>query len=211
MACTDSIVEQLATSRGRRDEAPNIELADRIVQNRDKRAIVQLVDLATSGAPPIRYDAIKALFETARHAPDLVLPHLPALLALLDDPLNRILWATLQILDVLTPLAPEKIMAELDRILDAADRSSVVAKDKLMSILTRLNADPRFAELVTPTILLRLAHAAPNQFPTYAENAAMTIGTSHRAELARIIKTRMTAIASPTRRKRLEKVLKKLG
>ncbi len=173
----------------------------------DAHQIRELVTLATVGKKSQCHDAIKVLYEIGARAPDLIAPHALALIDLLTSNDNRTLWGVLQALDTITATCPEIIMAHLNIILDATDRSSVIARDKTMSILCQLNGDPKFSETISPIILQRLSHAAANQFPTYAQLAAKTLTPPYFAQLRNIIKSRQKSIASPAKRKRLEKVL----
>ncbi len=206
----NSVIPRLAASMERRDEAPNIELAQELAKSKNHDAIAELVDLAKSATKPIRYNAIKTLYEMGKLEPKLLVPHADPLIDLLKDKDNRILWGTIQALDIITDINAEFVAQNLNKILDAADRSSVVAKDRIMSILSKLNADPRFSTNVTPVLLTRLTHAAPNQFPMYAELAAATMPQTHTDELAKIIKNRQKSIASQAKQKRLNKLLKNL-
>ncbi len=207
---TKSILPRLASSLDRRDEHPNIELAIVLAQSGDQQAIDELFTIAISATKPFRHDALKTLYETALRNPQMLLPHLDQLIDLMQTKDNRMIWGAIQALDALTNLAPHYVASKLDIILDAADRSSVVAKDKTMSILSKLNGKHQYAKLVTPILLMRLTHAAPNQFPMYAEFAAATMPDTAISELVQIIKQRQKSVASPAKQKRLNKILQDL-
>ncbi len=205
------LVKHLAASLGRRDERPNIELAQRIAHTNDKADIEELLNVIEREETPLRRNALKVIFETARINPALVRPHLERLLPLLEEKDNPLVWRTLQIFDTLTPDTPEFMMRHLDAILNATDRSSVIARDRTMSILSQLNALTRFRPTITPILLMRLRHAAPNQFPTYAELAFAGLHPGHREELATIITQRLQSIAAPAKRARLKKLLTRIN
>lgn len=205
-----AIVDQLASSLGHRDEAPNIALAEKLCASPDQKIVTELAAITESGTKPLRHDAIKVLYEIGERAPDLIAPHLETFVALLASKDNRMLWGALSAIDTLGKTCPERIMPHLNAILDAADRSSVIAKDKTMHLLATLNSNEKFAPIVEPVLLERLKHAAVNQFPMYAEFAAETISDTGRTELIAIIKTRQAAISYPAKKARLEKLLRKL-
>lgn len=204
------IVDQLASSLKRNDQQPNIDLASRLARAGDRETIAALMSLAKTGSKPVRYDAIKVLFEIGRIEPELLLCHGEALVALLQAKENRMIWGSLQALETLCAIAPELLAANLNEILGAADRSSVIAMDKTMAILAKLVADKRFSTIVTPILLQRLAHSAPNQFPTYAELAAVTISDKNKVQLQKIIEERLGSVASNAKRNRLRKLTKDL-
>ncbi len=208
---TKSILPRLASSLDHRDEHPNIELAIELANSDDQQAIDELFKITISATKPLRHDALKTLYETALLNPEMLLPHLDQLIDLLQTKDNRMIWGTIQALDALTDLASDYMVSKLDIILDAADRSSVIAKDKTMSILSKLNGKQQYTKLVTPILLMRLIHSAPNQFPMYAEFAAVTIPDTAVPELMQIIKERQKSVASPAKQKRLNNILKGLA
>ena len=211
MSKKTSLASRLSRSMGRKDEGPNIELAGDLVANRNSEAIAELAALTGMSERPLRRDAIKVLYEIARAAPDLIAPHREIFVQLLASADNRTIWGSLQVLDAIAGTEADFVAKNLNAILDAADRSSVIARDKTMSILCRLNGDSRFARVVSPIILQRLRHAAPNQFPMYAQLAATTMPQEHHAALANIITDRRRQISSPARQKRLAAALTRLG
>ncbi len=210
---TDSTnpADRRARALGRRDEQPNIEMAAELAQSADSDQIAELARLARTCKKPVSHDAIKVLYELGLLAPKLIAPHKEILVQLLASTDNRTIWGSLQVLDAITSIEADFIAKNLNAILDAADRSSVIARDKTMSILSQLNSNDRFAPMVSPVILQRIAHAAPNQFPMYAELAAATMPKKHHAALENIITERRAGIASPAKQKRLERSLARLN
>lgn len=205
-----SVLDRLAGALGRNDERPNVELAEEIVRTGDKAAVKELVAALTDGSVAVQNDALKALYETAARWPDLVAPHLAAFLALLSSRNNRNVWGALQAIETLTPVRAKQVAAALPAILAAADKGSVIAKDKAMGILARLTA-AGYGETALPAALARLGAAAPNQFPTYAEEIAAVADAEARPMLMAIIETRLPGVTGAAKRTRLEKLLRKLS
>lgn len=205
-----TIAKRLASALNRNDEQPNIALAEALAKSGDANDIAELADLLTSGAKPIRHDAIKTLYELGERRPDLIAPYLDQLIDLLTTKDNRMLWGTMSALAALAPTHAEPLMPHLNQILDAADRSSVISKDKCMVILAALNSDARFTNIVTPVILDRLRNAAVNQTPMYAELTAPTIAPSDVPAFRSVVEHLLATMSFPAKRKRLEKVLKSL-
>ncbi len=196
---------------GLQDERPNIELARELAASGNRARIAELVALTGSGNRPLRSDAIKVSYEISLVAPELIAPHKRIFVELLASSDNRTIWSSLQVLDAITGIEADFIAKNLNVILDAADRSSVIARDKTMSILSQMNANDRFAPMVSPVILQRIAHAAPNQFPMYAELAAATMPKKHHTALENIITDRRHQISSPAKLRRLERSLARLN
>ncbi len=74
----------------------------------------------------------------------------------------------------------------------AADKGSVIAKDKAVQILAKLVAAGHAD--AAPALLERVAAGAPNQFPTYAEQAATVLTGADRGKLAAILTQRIADI-----------------
>ncbi len=205
-----SVLDRLATALGRNDERPNVELAEKIAAKGDKAAVKELVAALTTGTAAVQNDAVKVLYETAALWPDLVAPHLAAFIALLESKNNRNVWGALQAIETLTPVRAKQVAAALPAILAAADNGSVIAKDKAIGILVRLAAAGH-GEVALPAALARLEDAAPNQFPTYAEQIATVADAAAKLKLAAIVEKRLPKVEGAAKRTRLEKLLKKLA
>ncbi len=205
-----SVLDQLASALGRHDERPNVELAETLAASGDKAAIVVLVSVLITAKTPIQNDAIKVLYEIGERRPELVAPHADAFLALLTSGSNRNVWGALTAIDTITPLAAKTIANHLDAILAAADKGSVIAKDKAVAILAKLAA-VGFADNAVPILLATLKTAAVNQLPMYAETTAPVISPAHTAAFRAVLEKRLPGIPQPAKRARIEKVLRKLG
>jgi len=206
-----AIAERLASALGRNDERPNVALARELAAAPDEKAIAELAALLGSGDKAARHDAIKVLYELGERKPALIAPYLEAFVLLLETRDNRMLWGALSALAALGTVAPLELSAHLDAILAAADRGSVIAKDKAMKLLSDLNALPALNSQITPILLQRLSQAAVNQVPMYAEFAAPTIAEKDKPAFREIVETWRDRIPMPAKKKRLDKVLKRLG
>jgi hypothetical protein len=203
-----SILDRLASALGRNDERPNVELAEELAAKPDAAAVVELVG-ALSGPTAVSNDAIKVLYELGALRPELVAPRVGAFLALLGSKNNRNVWGALQAIEAVTQLVPETVVVSLPAIVSAADKGSVIAKDKAVQILAKLAA-AGYAEAALPVLLERVENAAPNQFPMYAEAASLVVDAAHRERLARILEARLARIEASAKRVRVEKSLRRL-
>lgn len=205
-----SIANRLAGAMDRRDERPNVALAEDVAASRDRSAVSDLVTLVQSGTVRQRNDAMKVLYEIGARDPELIGGHCPVFLEALGSHTNRQVWGAMQVLDSVAELRAEQIAAELPTIIAAADRGSVIAKDRCNSILTKL-ARAGYADKAVPLIVNRLKTAAPNQFPTYAEEAASVVTEAEKPGLIATIRQRLESITQRAKRERMEKLLRKLN
>lgn len=208
---TNSIESRLASTLGRRDEQPNIELAEDLAQSGNRNGVQELVDILTNGKGPAKSDAIKVLYEVGERDPSLIVDHTDALLGLLEARNNRLVWGALTALACICRIAPDRIFAQLELILAAADKASVIAKDQAFAILVNLVAREGYADQVIPITLSRLQSAATNQLPMYAEQAARTMPAESRGALRTVLESRLNDEMPASKRKRIEKVLRRLA
>src|SRR5690349_7232458 len=82
---TKSIVPELAVSRGRRDEKPNIELAEKLARTRNDSAVAELIGLLETGTSQQQADALKTLYEIGERAPEMIAPYAKAFISLLEQ------------------------------------------------------------------------------------------------------------------------------
>ena len=203
------VLSKLASALDRNDERPTVELAEALVAKPDKKAIAVLADTLSTGTVAVQNDAIKVLYEIGELAAELVAPHAEAFFALLKSKNNRNVWGAMSAIDTIAGVKAKDVAARLKDILAAADKGSVIAKDKAMSTLAKL-AQAGEAKAM-PALLERLVDAAPNQFPMYAELAATAVTPAHQAKLVGILETRLKAIDAAAKKARVEKVLRKLA
>lgn len=205
-----SVLQRLASALGRSDEVPNQELAAELAGSGDAAAIAELAAAAMRGPKPVRHDAIKVLYEIGEKRPELIAAHRDGFVAILSDRDNRMVWGALCALDALAGTEPDFIAAHVPAILAAADRGSVIAMDKTMSMLAKLAARPGKGRFAWERLLVVLRTSAVNQTPMYAELALTAVAANDNGELAEVVRYRLENIDLPAKRARLEKVLRKL-
>lgn len=206
-----NVIERLASSLGRRDEQPNIELAELIVQKKDKNAVQILIDQLEVKGKDLQNDSIKVLYEIGDRKPELIAPHLKAFVGLLTSKNNRLQWGAMSALQTLVSVDPKGIYASLPKILDAADKGTVITKDGAMKALAQLGAEKQYRAKVLPLMIDQLVKSPDNQFPTYAESILPLIDSSSKDLFIKTLKTRLPNVEVDSKRKRIEKAIAKAG
>jgi hypothetical protein len=205
-----TVLDKLAGALDRRDEQPNVALAEEIVARRDMAAIVELAAAVRSGATRQANDAIKVLYEVGARDPELIAGQCPVFVEALRSSNNRKVWGAMTAIDTVAERRAATLVAELPAIIAAADKGSVIAKDHCNSILVKL-ARAGYGELAVPILVERLRTAAPNQFPTYAEAIAPVLTPETSPGFLAVLKERIGRIAQESKRKRIEKVMAKFN
>lgn len=205
-----TIAHRLAGKCTPRSEARNIQLAEEICADEDHEAIAELGVLLDSGRKKQRHDSLKALYEVGLRKPELVVPQLENLFDQLEDRDNRVLWSSIYCLMTITPLVPGKVFDGLPLILAACERTSIIGEDKTMFLLVELCSREPYHKATLEPLLAHIGAAATNQFPTYAERAEPCLQGSERERLAKLIRSRKDLDKYPAKRKKMDKLLKKL-
>lgn len=205
-----SIIQQLASSLNRRDEEPNIDLAKKIAGKNDVKAVEELIQLLRDKNKNIQSDAIKVLDEITRLKPGLAAKNTNIFLQLLTDKNNRLQWGAMAVLDNICMAAPETVYQSLPAIMDAAEKGSVITRDRAVNILIQLCSNAKWNEHAFVLLKEQLNHCPTNQLPMYAENCMAVLTTKQKPEFVKILSGRLNEFEKESKRKRVEKIIKKL-
>lgn len=208
---TMSIIPKLSFSLNRRDEVPNQELAADIVKRRDDQAVNDLVCDLLNMNKGIRYDCIKVLYEIGYKDPKLIAEYLYVFLELLGGKDNRLQWGGMTAMACIVRVLPDEIFAALPKIIRAADKGSVITRDQCVNILISLSATDKYADRTFPLLLEQMMTCPTNQLPMYAENAVPVVNAANRDAFVKVLSLRLDGIEKESGRKRVEKVIKKVG
>lgn len=204
-----SVIPKLATSLGRRDEVPNQELAAEVARDEDAVAIGELAASLSSKNKGIRHDCIKVLYEIGYLKPQLIADFQDQFLFLLDSKDNRMQWGAMIALGRIAGEKSEEIFASLGRIIDAAEKGSVITRDHCVNILISLAAREEYSDKTFPLLLEQLIKCPTNQLPMYAENALPAISGGNKVRFIGALARRLDEIEKESKRKRVEKVIKR--
>ena len=205
-----SIKDQLANALGRRDEAPNIALAEKISKASDKKAVEELIVLMNHKSTPIRHDAIKVLYEIGERKPELIMAFHDEFIMLLDHKDNWMKWGAMSALYEISKVKPEIIVKHLTTILDAMDKGSVITRDHGIYILRILASLKKYHNDCMELMLEQLQKAPVNQVPMYAEKTAEVISFPYIKRIEKILMSRRDVLEIPSKERRIEKLLKSL-
>jgi len=205
------IKQRLASSIGRRDEEPNLALANEIVKNKDQQSINDLIQLLKSKQKELQNDSIKVLYEVGELSPALIEEFLPEFIEALKSQNNRLQWGAMTALKTISLLKSEEIFKHMPILEQAVEQGSVIIRDNYVAILVNLLDQPGYDQPAFDSLISQLKDCPTNQFAMYAEMSASKIKTSWSSQFRETILLRIDEIEKLSKRKRLEKVLKKLG
>jgi hypothetical protein len=203
-----SIISMLASSLGRRDEGPNVTLAQRLVKTEDKSAIKELAENLSNKNGDIQSDCIKVLYEIGDKKPKMISGFVSQFLALLGSKNNRIVWGAMTALDSITLEEPAVIGDNLAKIIEIANRGSVITRDHAVSILTKLASIRKYEAKAVPLLIEQLQNCPSNQLPMYAECLPPIVNDGNRSVFMKTLGSRLGGLEKESKRKRVEKVMK---
>jgi hypothetical protein len=205
------VISKLATSLNRRDEEPNVMLAQQIAAKSDAKAVRELVDNLTSKDKDIQADCIKVLYEVGEPKPALIAGYSEAFGDLLESKNNRLVWGAMTALDTIASEVPDEVYAMLPRIIRASDQGSVIAKDHAVGILIKLSSAGAYADKSFNLLIQQLKTCPTNQLPMYSEQALPIVDKKRTAAFVSTLSSRLKSIERESKRKRVEKVIRKLS
>jgi hypothetical protein len=205
-----SVLSKLATALNRKDEIPNVALAEEIVRKNDGSAVSELVANLSNRDKNIQSDCIKVLYEIGERDPKLIAKHWSAFGELLGSANNRLVWGAMTALDQIALEAPQHVFGLLTEIRTAAETGSIITRDHAVGILIKLGTLKQYASACFPLLIDQLKNCPNNQLPMYAEMSLAVATDKNKSALHRTIAQRMDRLEKETQKNRVQKVLNRL-
>ena len=130
-----SVIDKLAHSIGRRDEAPNQELARELATKKDEKGIHEIAENLWNKDKNIQADCIKVLYEVGYLEPKLVVDYTADFVKCLRNKNNRLAWGGMIALAEVAKANPDVVFKHLDTIKKAKETGSVITVDNAISTL----------------------------------------------------------------------------
>lgn len=204
-----TVMSKLASSLNRRDEVPNQELAVKIAAKNDKAAVKELIENLFNKSSANQNDCIKVLYEVGERKPELIASYTKDFVSLLNHKNNRLQWGAMTALNTIVLENPKEIYFSLGKIIDAANAGSVITKDNAVRILIKLCSVKQYSDRAFSVLNEQLLTCPTNQLPMYAELAIPIITDKNKKTFERTLTSRLEDIEKESKRKRVEKVIKK--
>lgn len=206
-----TVMNKLATALNRRDEAPNQALAEDIVRRKDVKAVRELIEALSDKNKNIQSDCIKVLYEIGERDPKMIAGYRKVFAELLTSKNNRLVWGAMTALDQIALADPKGVFAMLDKICSTAEAGSVITRDHVFGILTKLGSLKRYADDCLPLVIEQLKTSPNNQLPMYAEMSVAIATDKSKPVLRKVINNRLAILKKESQKKRVLKVLKRLN
>ncbi len=203
-----SVLDRLASALGRRDEAPNQEVARELVVSRDRAAISEIAANLWSKDRAIQADCIKVLYEIGAMDPVLIADYVEDFVRLLRSKNNRLVWGGMTALAEVAKVNPQGIFKYLEEIKRAKEAGSVITVDNAISVLAHTAAaSDQYNKTIFPYLLEHLAGCRPKEVPQHAERTLPAVNSSNKADFIKMLAKRIEDL-SGTGLARVKKVMK---
>jgi len=128
-----SVLRQLASAQGWRDEVPNQDLARHLAETQDLKGIQEIVANLANGC-------IKTLYEVGYLELAMIADHCEAFLALLVNKNNRLVWGGMTAPSTIAHLRTNKLFPHSDEIQKALNTRSEITQESGILALSGIAA-----------------------------------------------------------------------
>jgi hypothetical protein len=205
------MIERVAFFLNRNDEEPNIDLAKTLVETANRKGIKEIVGSLNHDNELVVNDCLKVLYEIGYRKPELIAGYATVIMRLLKSRNNRQVWGGMIALATIAALKPDEIFKEIDLVIEAYKKGSVITIDNAISVFAKVAAaDPRYEKKLRPIIEEHLLSCRPKEVPQHAERAMVCVTKANAAIFLSILQKRLKDLA-PSQKKRVLKLISTLN
>lgn len=203
-----SVLNRIAASQGRRDEAPNREPARELADQGDRDGIRELAANLDHPDQNVRSDCLKTLYEVGYLRPELVAGCAGDFLRLLHDRNNRMVWGAMLALSTIASLRADEPFRQRAKIQAAMAEGSVITVDNGIKTLAKVaESNASYRDELFPFLLHHLETTRPKDVPQHAEAIVQAVDAAHEDVFVAVLEKRMAEM-SASQASRLRRVIK---
>lgn len=206
-----SVIDRISYYQGVRDETPNVELAQELVETSDMKGIAELANHLSDTNKSVQADCLKVLYEVGETKPELIAGYLEDFVELLGSTNNRLVWGSMTALDCIASLRANDLSQHYQTIKDRVSDGSVITRDHGVRVLAKLASAPVSCAADARAYLVdHLATCRPKDVPQHSEGIVPAIPAEEVGPFLEVLQERMPELSRPQVR-RVKKVLKNAG
>lgn len=165
-----SVLDQIASRQGRRDDKPNKDLAKQLADEGNKSGIREIAENLSSNELAVQSDCIKVLYEVGYLNPSLIAEYLQAFLIFIKSKVNRLVWGGMTALSTIASHKADELFPHIEYIKHAVTEGSVITRDSGITTLAGIGSVCEdYRKGVLPFLLDILIICRPKEVPSYAE------------------------------------------
>ncbi len=206
-AKTLSVLKQIASLQGRRDDEPNKQLAKSLVANLNEEGIQEIVENLTNEDLAVQSDCIKVLYEIGYLNPSLIAEYWQVFLNLLDSKNNRLVWGGMIALSTITSIKADALYPHREKIIHAVTKGSVITRDSGVKTLAVIGSVcEEYRKDVFPFLMDLLKTCRPKDVARYAETMLAAVDINRCDEFIHLLQKRILSLTDSQVR-RIRKVI----
>jgi hypothetical protein len=204
-----SIIPELSSQQGRKDDEPNKILGTKLVESRDLDGIKEVAANLSNPSRNIQIDCLGVMERVGLLTPELIEDYLDELITLAFSNDNRLVWQSLIIIAMIAEKKADQLITHLDQIKGLYDKGTVITRDNVIKILARIGAaKPDYARQVYPFLIEQLRICRSKSIPQYGESIQVMINSENQDVYLSVLRKRIHEL-TPAQQKRVDKILKK--
>lgn len=205
-----SVLDQIASRLGRRDDVPNKELAIQLVTEGNKNGIREIAANLSSTELAVQSDCIKVLYEIGYLDPSLIAEYWQSFLVLIKSKTNRLVWGGMTALSTIAILKADELFPHIDDIKNAVTKGSVITRDGGIKTLAGIGSKcEEYRKDIFPFLIDILATCRPKDVPSYAEKMLSIVDKQNSDTFLHVLVERLPSL-SDRQAKRVQKVMRKV-
>ena len=156
------------------------------------------------------FNYIKVLYEIGEREPKLIAKYVDTFIKLLKSKNNRLVWGAMIALSKITSIKPQEIFDNLEIIIKAYEKGSVITVDNSISVFAQLvKAGSKYEEKIFPIIIKHLETCRPKEVAQHAERVFICINKNNADLFIKALKKRYDMLTD-SQKKRVDKLLKNI-
>ncbi|MCF6136306.1 hypothetical protein [Pseudalkalibacillus berkeleyi] len=205
------VISELASQLDRKDEQPNIELARRLVNEKDYAGVKEVIENLSNKNKKIQSDCIKVVYEVGEMEPEMISNYALIFIDLLNSRNNRLVWGSMSALSTIASEASEVLMNHVQEIISAMKTGSVITVDKGVMTLAKLaSVNEMNNERIFPVLIQHLETCRVKEIPQHAESTLIAVTEHNKEHFITTLKQRAQYMTAP-QYKRIKKIYKSLN
>ena len=203
-----SIIPKLASVQGRKDEAPNKELAKYLVEKNNVAGIREVAQNLWNKDRKIQIDCLSVLEQVGLLAPAMIEDYVSDFLRLIFSKVNRLVWAAMINLALIAERKPDEIFEQFENITKVIEKGSVITKDNGIKALAKVaSTKTEYNALVFPYLIEQLKSCRSKSVPQYGESMLIAVTSGNEDQYLGVLKKRFDEL-STAQQTRVKKLLR---
>jgi hypothetical protein len=203
-----SVLNRIAYFQGRRDEAPNQELARELAEKKDRAGIQEIADNLWHKNQNVQGNCLKVLYEIGYLYPELIAGYSDDFFELLQNRNNRLVWGSMIALSTIAEIRAEEIFGRYREIIEVMERGSVITMDSGIAVLATIaSKSDEYRDEIFPYLLKHLETCRAKDVPQHSEKIVRTVDATNRQAFIGLLEKRMVGMKD-SQAARVKRVIK---